>query len=94
MLAIKDDKGRWREWHINESFHGVLGRVVQFQADGDELNFLLTCMEKVNYDKQSGAVSLQQNELYEAAKEYFKWNESEYQRNEALSLRLKKALGL
>ena len=37
MLAIKDDSGRWKEWHVNESVPKIEGQVVTFQADGHEL---------------------------------------------------------
>lgn len=49
MLAIKvkDKKSGyefWYEWHIGEPLPEDLGRVVTFQADGDELNLFLDAM--------------------------------------------------
>ena len=54
MLGIKDDRGKWIEWHINEPVPQLEGQVIEFQADGDELNFLLACMQKVRAEKDTG----------------------------------------
>lgn len=37
-------KGYWHEWHVGEPVPKELGRVVQIQADGDELDLILDAM--------------------------------------------------
>ena len=37
-------KGYWHEWHVGEPVPKELGRVVQIQADGDELNLIVDAM--------------------------------------------------
>jgi len=58
MLEIKQDNcpGGCKQWHINESVPEVYGQVVAFQADGDELNFILACMDLLGFDKRSGLI--------------------------------------
>lgn len=46
MLAIKDDSGRWQEWHVGEPLPTLEGRVITFQADGDELDVLLASLDR------------------------------------------------
>ena len=41
MLAIKGNSGRWGSWHTGETMHVPAGRVLTFQADGHELDWLL-----------------------------------------------------
>jgi len=43
MLAIKVSGG-WRNWWIGNSMPEDIGRVVTFQADGDELKLFLDAM--------------------------------------------------
>jgi ferredoxin-like protein FixX len=55
MLGIKDRNGRWREWHVNESMPKIDGQVVEFQADGHELDLILLAMAMpYNYDGTIG----------------------------------------
>jgi hypothetical protein len=60
MLLIKwhneDERAVACEWHTNEPVPPVEGPVVTFQADGDELNYLLACMRKILYDKPTGCL--------------------------------------
>lgn len=44
MLGIKLENGQWRHWWLGMPVPDV-GRVVEFQADGDELNLFLAAME-------------------------------------------------
>ena len=37
--------GYWREWHVGEPVPKEFGRVVQFQADGDELDLIVDAMQ-------------------------------------------------
>ena len=46
MLGIKDDSGRWKEWHVNESVPKIEGQVITFQADGHELELFLRAMQQ------------------------------------------------
>ena len=46
MLAIKDDSGRWKVWHVGESLPQIEGRVITFQADGDELDIILASLDR------------------------------------------------
>jgi hypothetical protein len=56
MLGIKDKNGRWREWHVNEGIPTINGQVVEFQADGHELDLILIAMGmSYNYDGTIGA---------------------------------------
>ncbi len=53
MLAIQMrstplGKIRWRQWYIGEPTPTDIGRVVTFQADGDELNLFLDAMAASN----------------------------------------------
>jgi hypothetical protein len=50
----KDGRKVVKSWHINEPVPKVEGYVVTFQADGDELNFLLAAMEQLDLDKSTG----------------------------------------
>jgi hypothetical protein len=43
-LYIKFDKG-WFEWHFGEPVPPMPSRVVTFQADGDELDMILSAMK-------------------------------------------------
>jgi hypothetical protein len=54
----EDDRKVVRQWYINEPVPKVEGYVVTFQADGDELNFLLAAMEHLNFDKATGKLSV------------------------------------
>ncbi len=36
--------GYWHEWHVGEPVPKQFGRVVQFQADGDELDLIVDAM--------------------------------------------------
>ncbi len=45
MLGIKDNKGRWIEWHVNESVPELKGQVITFQADGHELQLIIAALE-------------------------------------------------
>ena len=56
MLGIQNKDGSWIQWHVNEPVPEVKGPVVTFRADCDELNYLLTCMEKVYYSKIDGTL--------------------------------------
>ena len=64
MMLIKNHRGTneseeiQHQWHINEPVPEVNKRVVSFQCDGDELNFILACMDQVMYDKQHGRLVL------------------------------------
>lgn len=40
MLGIKGRNGRWIEWHVNEPAPEIYGPVVEFQADGHELDLI------------------------------------------------------
>jgi hypothetical protein len=53
MLGIKDKNGRWQEWHVNEGLPKIEGQVVEFQADGHELDMILIAMS-MNYDYRGG----------------------------------------
>lgn len=50
MLYIKDQRTKdqtvQHQWHVGEPFPSVLGRVVTFQADGDELDLILAALER------------------------------------------------
>ena len=71
MLIIRDEgrEGeRGAEWHINEPVPPIEGPVVKFQADGDELNFLLKCMSDFVYVKSTGEIYEQNdNEFFESS---------------------------
>lgn len=45
MLAIKDDTGHWKEWHVGDPLPEIEGRVITFQADGDELDVILASLD-------------------------------------------------
>jgi hypothetical protein len=49
MLWIKAKDGRGIEWHVNEPVPDIQGRVVEFQADGHELELIFRAMEQ-NFD--------------------------------------------
>src|SRR6266566_1250683 len=48
MRATPLGKIRWRQWYIGEPTPTDIGRVVTFQADGDELNLFLDAMAASN----------------------------------------------
>jgi hypothetical protein len=54
----KDGRKVFMDWHINEPAPKVEGYVVTFQADGDELYYLLAAMEHLNFDKATGKLSV------------------------------------
>ncbi len=52
---------RYFEWHLGEKFPADLGRVVEFQVDGDELTLFIQAMhatrnpvQGISYSKQGG----------------------------------------
>lgn len=48
MLSIKLKDGQWRHWWLGMPVP-VVGRVVEFQVDGDELNLFLDAMEATRH---------------------------------------------
>lgn len=57
----RDKPDHWRVWHIGEPIPEIDSPVVKFQADGDELNCLMSAMlastgshKSVLYTKRSG----------------------------------------
>lgn len=67
-IKLKTSSGRefWFEWHIGEPIPEDIGRVVTFQADGDELNLFLDAMvasrgehPRVDYRKMEGFTAKQ-----------------------------------
>ena len=48
MLCIKGDSGRWGSWHVGETLRVPKGRVITFQADGDELEEILEMFKASN----------------------------------------------
>jgi hypothetical protein len=68
MLTVIGNKGR--TWHINEPAPEIHGYSQEFFISGDELRFLLACMDNVAYDKVTGKLSLKaiprsQNDEYD-----------------------------
>lgn len=57
MLYIINKDNSQKTWHVGESFNvneGIqvfLNNVVEIQADGDELNFIVTNMVNLTYPK-------------------------------------------
>jgi len=49
MLWIKAKDGRGIEWHVNEPVPDIRASVVEFQADGHELELILHAMGQ-NFD--------------------------------------------
>jgi hypothetical protein len=46
MLLIREShRERWHNWHVGESFPELRGRVITFQADRQELDFLLDAIK-------------------------------------------------
>lgn len=52
MLSVKNryEKQFVGDWHIGESLPFIAGRVVEFKADGDELEMILDAMRKTRLD--------------------------------------------
>ena len=72
MLYIKNAVGG-QEWHVGEPLPKVIGRVVTFQADGDELDFIIQALQKY---KQSQIHVVMRNEFY-GAKPIFAYTDAE-----------------
>jgi hypothetical protein len=45
-MAIKGHSGRWGSWHIGEDMNIPAGRVITFQVDGDELEWLIQAIKE------------------------------------------------
>lgn len=55
MMAIKSRSNRWGSWHVGEDMNIPAGRVITFQVDGHELDWLLSAMaEKMYNDDPEG----------------------------------------
>ena len=46
MMAIKGHSGRWGSWHVGEDMNIPAGRVITFQVDGDELEWLIQAIKE------------------------------------------------
>lgn len=46
MMFIQQPGLKERTWHVGEPIPPLLGRVVTFQADGDELELILVAMRE------------------------------------------------
>lgn len=54
MLCMKGAEGVWGSWHVGETLRVPAGRVVTFQADGDELDVMLEMWEKAGVPVELG----------------------------------------
>lgn len=45
MLVIREAKKPYKVWHVNEGVPDIHGPVVDFQADGHELEMILLAMQ-------------------------------------------------
>jgi len=80
MFITWEDKGnerikRRRQWHLGESIPNLDAYVVNFQADGDELNLILNAMQatytdssRVHYRKGSGFLAPSRDTEYGVSK--------------------------
>lgn len=56
MLHIKDhrtkDQTVQHQWHVGEPLPTIQGRVVTFQADGEELDLILAALDSMGKEKE------------------------------------------
>ena len=55
MLVIREAKKPYKVWHVNEPVPDFYGPVVDFQADGHELELILLAMES-GYDYKGNLI--------------------------------------
>lgn len=65
MLYIKDNEGE-KTWHVGDPVPKIKGRVVQFQADGHELELFLLAMEEPTFDDPEVTLQKKDDDKYAA----------------------------